>query len=153
MVCIQVSDFGLARHEDSYQEGGKFPIKWTSPEALKDHVSFSSCRAAITRSFTCTCIYVHVYYIVFRNSIKYLRCAFYFFQKFTNKSDIWSFGILLWEIYSFGRVPYPRIVSTGIVSVLSCYYLHVALARLEYIVHYTRTCVHVLEKNFIQSIN
>ena len=24
---------------------------------------------------------------------------------------MWSFGILLWEIYSFGRVPYPRIVS------------------------------------------
>jgi hypothetical protein len=28
---------------------------------------------------------------------------------------MWSFGILLWEIYSFGRVPYPRIVSTQFV--------------------------------------
>lgn len=27
---------------------------------------------------------------------------------------MWSFGILLWEIYSFGRVPYPRIVSADI---------------------------------------
>ena len=24
---------------------------------------------------------------------------------------MWSFGILLWELYSFGRVPYPRVVS------------------------------------------
>lgn len=37
----KISDFGLTRHTDIHvpHEGGKFPVKWTAPEALKESVS------------------------------------------------------------------------------------------------------------------
>ena len=37
----KVSDFGLAREENFTLEGGKLPIKWTAPEALKYVMFFS----------------------------------------------------------------------------------------------------------------
>lgn len=35
-------------------------------------------------------------------------------KRYTNKSDMWSFGILLWEIFSYGRCPYPRIPANDV---------------------------------------
>lgn len=68
----KVSDFGLTKEASAIQDTSKLPVKWTSPEALREKL-------------------------------------------FSTKSDVWSFGILLWEIYSFGRVPYPRIALRDVV--------------------------------------
>lgn len=35
----KVSDFGLAKEASANLQGGKFPVKWTAPEALKESVS------------------------------------------------------------------------------------------------------------------
>ncbi|CAO2591284.1 Tyrosine-protein kinase Blk [Lemmus lemmus] len=77
-LCCKIADFGLARIIDSEytaQEGAKFPIKWTAPEAIH-------------------------------------------FGVFTIKADVWSFGVLLMEIITYGRVPYPGMSNPEVIRSL-----------------------------------
>ncbi|KAL7669147.1 hypothetical protein ACOME3_009813 [Neoechinorhynchus agilis] len=36
----------------------------------------------------------------------------------TNKSDVWSFAVLVWELFQFGRTPYPRVRNSQMLSYL-----------------------------------
>ena len=76
----KVANFELAKIiEDSEiqaQQGEKFPLKWTAPEAA-----------------------LH--------------------GKFTTKSDVWSFGVLMVEIVTYGAVPYPGLNNNDVIKIVS----------------------------------
>uniref|UniRef100_A0A0N5AZ72 Protein kinase domain-containing protein n=1 Tax=Syphacia muris TaxID=451379 RepID=A0A0N5AZ72_9BILA len=79
-VNAKIGDFGLCRYiyaeSSNYKaKGGRLPVKWMSPEAIK-------------------------------------------FYEFTTKSDVWSFGILMFEIITLGGVPYPGIQPDDIMEYL-----------------------------------
>ncbi|XP_061830730.1 ephrin type-A receptor 6-like isoform X1 [Nerophis lumbriciformis] len=85
LVC-KVSDFGMSRvmGEDaeaaytatvnfySDRQGGKIPIRWTSPEAIA-------------------------------------------YGKFSSASDVWSYGIVMWEVTSYGERPYWEMSNQDVV--------------------------------------
>ena len=44
------------------------------------------------------------------------------YSRFTNKSDVWSFGILLYELITYGRFPYPGMNNAQVLEALQTGY-------------------------------
>jgi serine/threonine protein kinase len=39
---------------------------------------------------------------------------------FTTSSDIWSYGVVLWEMINFGAQPYPGMANHEVVEFVKC---------------------------------
>ncbi len=58
----------------------------------------------------CVCVCVFSEYYQHRQvwiPLRWLSAESVFEGEFSSKADVWAFGVLMWEVFSLGELPYP----------------------------------------------
>ena len=86
---VKISDFGMSRalaNEGTYYKlssAVKLPLKWMAIESI-DHGKFN------TFSDGKYLLLIHILFTIY--------------------IEVWSFGVVVWEIFSYGMIPYKILV-------------------------------------------
>ena len=116
----QIGDFGMARDiagsgggSNYYKShGGIIPVKWTAPEVSGFHYNTGCTHAFKKRNITkhqSRCI---------TSSLQSLN-----YNKYTSASDVWSYGMVLFEIWSLGHKPFHDLANpiVSLVAIVSLF--------------------------------
>uniref|UniRef100_A0A3Q2EA92 receptor protein-tyrosine kinase n=1 Tax=Cyprinodon variegatus TaxID=28743 RepID=A0A3Q2EA92_CYPVA len=106
LVCngklVKVCDFGLAR---DLQKDQDYIIRGNVSEFISCCPCFMSSLGLV---LSCTA------FISFQSflALKWMSPETIFQNIYSSESDVWSYGVLLWEIFSLGHSPYPELRTT-----------------------------------------
>lgn len=98
-LVVKIADFGMGRVVDDLytaRTGTKMPIKVRQQRLITIQTGATPTRPPVHRPET--------------NSFstkQWTAPEALCYDAFSTKSDVWSFGILLWEIATYGDAPYP----------------------------------------------
>lgn len=104
---VKIGDFGLARDvykNDYYRKKGEglLPVRWMSPESLTDGI-FNK----YSDVWSVSSVLMLLYHAEHAYSCKYAFLSFAFSR---------AFGVLLWEIMTLGKLPYPTYTNHEVLS-------------------------------------